>query len=139
MKLEQIPTEAEIATLLGEKAYTAWQKICYFVDENYDMQTLWSTAGKAGLWEYKFRKSSKTLCALYGRENNFGFMVIYGKAEREKFEAQIAQFSDKIQNLYHEAKTYHDGKWIMVDVYDDVGLTDLEQMLIIKKKPKKQA
>ncbi len=48
MKLEQIPTEAEIATLLGEKAYTAWQKICYFVGENYDMQTLWCTAGKAG-------------------------------------------------------------------------------------------
>lgn len=136
--LEKIPTEEELINLLTSEVFTVWQKICDFINDNYDMNTQWNKVKKGGIYEYKFRKSNKTLCTLYAREKNFGFMVIYGKAEREKFEAERQNFSDGIKSMYDEAKTYHDGKWIMIDVSDDTLLEDIGNMLKIKKKPKKK-
>ncbi|MGC7872323.1 DUF3788 domain-containing protein [Desulfosporosinus sp. SYSU MS00001] len=136
--LERIPTQEELVVLLGSDVYEVWQKICDFVNENYDMNSQWNNGGKGGLYEYKFRKSSKTLCTLYAKEKSFGFMVIYGKNEREKFETERQNFSDNIQSLYDKAQTYHDGKWIMVNVLDDNPLEDIKNMLKIKKKSNKK-
>lgn len=136
--LEKIPTEEELINLLTSEVFSVWQKICDFINDNYDMNTQWNKVKKGGIYEYKFRKSNKTLCTLYAREKNFGFMIIYGKTEREKFEVERQNFSDGIQSLYDGAKTYHDGKWIMIDLSDDTLLEDIENMLKIKKKPKKK-
>ncbi len=83
--LEQPPTLEEIKKLLGNTAYQAWIELENYIKSNYNMDTLWDIGRKAGIYEYKFRKSGKTLCALYVRNKSFGFMVIYGKVEREKF------------------------------------------------------
>lgn len=136
--LDQIPTEHELSKLLGKQVYLVWQQLTEFIHQNYNMDTLWDSGRKAGIYEYKFRKSGKTLCAFYAREQSFGFMVIYGKAEREQFESERESFSESINQIYDEAKTYHDGKWIMVDVKDDTLLPELEKMLLIKKKPKRK-
>jgi hypothetical protein len=37
-------------------------------------------------------------------------LVIFGKGEREKFEAERRDFSPQLQQIYDAAKTYHDGK-----------------------------
>ena len=42
-------------------------------------------------------------------------MVIFEKAERAKFEDRRNTFSNAVCRQYDEAKTYHDGKWIMLE------------------------
>lgn len=54
------------------------------------MECLWNKGGKAWKYEYKYRRVGKTLCALYAKENCVGFMVVLGKNERLKFEADKA-------------------------------------------------
>ena len=110
---DMIPGEEEMAALVGPSLYAVWNRLCTRIDEIYDMDHLWNKGGKAWKYEYKYRRGGKTLCALYARENCIGFMVILGKEERLKFEADQDSYAKEVQETYREAQTYHDGKWIM--------------------------
>lgn len=136
--LKRIPDQAEMSELLGTELYDLWLKLCVAIDEKYEMEHLWNNGGKEWLYEYKYRRGGKTLCALYARENCVGFMVILGKAEREKFEACRSEFSKEVQKLFDEAATYHDGKWIMFMPKDLSLFTDYMKLLEIKRRPNRK-
>ncbi|MEX2995690.1 DUF3788 family protein [[Clostridium] scindens] len=52
------------------------------------------------------------------RENCIGFMVTLGKDERARFEADRSEYSEIVQKVYDDSKTYHDGKWMMFEPVD---------------------
>jgi len=136
--LDMIPNEKEMMELVGESLYDVWNKLCVLIDENYDMDSLWDKGGKAWKYEYKYRRGGKTLCALYARENCVGFMIILGKDERLKFEADRESYSKEVQEIYDETKTYHDGKWIMFEPVDTSLFHDFIRLLRIKRKPNRK-
>lgn len=88
--LDTMPTSEEIIALVGKSLYGVWNNLCALFNERYDMERLWNKGGKAWKYEYKYRSGGKTLCALYAKENCVGFMVVLGKDERLKFEADKA-------------------------------------------------
>ena len=132
---DMIPGEEEIAALVGPSLYTVWNRLCTRIDETYDMDHLWNKGGKAWKYEYKYRRGGKTLCALYARENCIGFMVILGKEERLKFEADQDSYAKEVQETYSETQTYHDGKWIMFEPVDTSLFDDFLRLLAIKRRP----
>ena len=132
---DMIPGEEEIAALVGPSLYTVWNRLCTRIDETYDMDHLWNKGGKAWKYEYKYRRGGKTLCALYARENCIGFMVILGKEERLKFEADQDSYAKEVQETYSEAQTYHDGKWIMFEPVDTSLFDDFLRLFAIKRRP----
>lgn len=136
--LDKIPSREELSELLGENDFKIWQELCFMIDGLYDMEQLWNTGGKAWKYEYKYRRGGKTLCALYAKKNCFGFMIIFGKNEREKFEVNRKAFSDAAQSIYDKAITYHDGKWMMFELTDISLFDDLRKLLAIKRKPNKR-
>lgn len=133
--LDTAPGAEQMTALVGETLYAAWNKLCELIDEKYDMERLWSSGGKAWTYEYKYRRGGKTLCALYARENRIGFMIILGKDERSKFESDRANYSEQVQRLYDETRTYHDGKWLMFEPEDTSLFDDFIRLLGIKRKP----
>ena len=80
---------------------------------------------------------SLCLCSLYARNNCVGFMIIFGKDERTKFEESRESFSTEVQKIYDESKTYHDGKWVMFYPGDESLFSDFVRLLAIKRKPNK--
>lgn len=136
--LDTIPTPEEMTALVGKSLYDVWNKLCASIDEKYDMERQWNKGGKAWTYEYKYRRGGKTLCALYARENCVGFMVILGKDERLKFEADRENYSKEAQALYDDAQTYHDGKWIMFEPVDTSLFQDFIRLLGIKRKPNRK-
>ncbi len=136
--LDKIPGSEEMTTLVGQDLYDVWQKLCIAIEEKYDMECLWNKGGKAWTYEYKYRRGGKTLCALYAKENCVGFMIIFGKDERAKVEAVREKLSEEVQKNYDEAKTYHDGKWVMFEPVDTSMFDDFLQLLAIKRKPKRK-
>lgn len=136
--LKNIPTEKELQALLGDSLFPVWNRLCSAIEENYDMERLWNSGGKAWVYEYKYRRGGKTLCALYARENCIGFLVIFGKAEREKFEASRPEYPESIQRAYDEAGTYHDGKWVMFQPEDSSLFSDFIKLLSLKRRPNKK-
>lgn len=133
--LNIIPDKEILTNLIGRQLYYVWIELCALVNEKYDMECLWNNGGKAWKYECKFRRGSKTLCALYARENCVGFMIILGKDERAKFELNRDSFSQTIQKIYDETKTYHDGKWLMFEPADTSLFDDFVKLLEIKRKP----
>ncbi len=65
-------------------------------------------------------------------------MVILGKDERFKFENNRENYSTEVQRIYDEAKTYHDGKWIMFESADTSMFDDFMKLLGIKRKPNRK-
>lgn len=72
------------------------------------------------------------------KKNSFGFMVILGKGERDKFEMQRELFSKEVQTLYDEATVYHDGKWIMFELRNTELFSDIERLLETKRLPNRK-
>lgn len=136
--INKIPDENDMIALIGQSLYDVWQKLCAAIDEKYDMDRIWNSGGKAWTYEYKYRRGGKTLCSLYARENRMGFMVILGKDERAKFEAARNNYSELVQKIYDETKTYHDGKWLMFEPIDTSLFGDFVQILAIKRKPNRK-
>ncbi|ADL04317.1 DUF3788 domain-containing protein [Lacrimispora saccharolytica] len=136
--LEKKPTQEEMTSLMGEALFESWKILCERIDETYDMERMWNSGGKAWRYEFKYRRGGKTLCALYARENCFGFMVIMGKGEREIFERERQNYSTEVQKVYDESTTYHDGKWMMFFIKDQSLFGDMMQLLKIKRRPNKK-
>ena len=135
--LEKIPTNEEMVALIGQQLFEVWTKLCDLIQSKYYLERLWNSGGKKWTYEYKYRRGGKSLCALYAKENTFGFMVIFGKYERAKFEASRNDYSFEVQKIYNESTTYHDGKWIMFELTDSSLFSDMIKLLLIKRKPNK--
>lgn len=136
--LENIPSKSTMIELLGQSLFEVWQQLCSTIDEKYEMERLWNTGGKKWTYEYKYRKGGKTLCTLYAREKCIGFMIIFGKDERTKFEDIRDTLSTSICRQYDEAKIYRDGKWVMFQPIDTAEFDDYIKLLAIKRKPNKK-
>lgn len=88
--------------------------------------------------ELKFKQGQKTIVTIYIHEDKFTFLIILGKKEREIFEARRNEFSQYIQEYYDSSRTYHDGKWMFIDVTSPEQLEEIKQLIIIKKKPNRK-
>jgi hypothetical protein len=88
--------------------------------------------------EVKFRVGGKTVLTIYIRDDHFDFLVIFGKAEREKFEQERGSFPKAICGIYDDGKTYHDGKRIRIPVSDLDTLEAVKRLVMIKKKPNRK-
>lgn len=133
--LGKIPSESAMIGLLGESLFEVWQELCSTIDEKYEMERIWNTGGKNWIYEYKYRRAGKTLCSLYAKSNCIGFMIIFGKAERTKLEEIRDTLSKTVCKQYDEAKTYHDGKWVMFEPVNTAEFDDYIKLLAIKRKP----
>ena len=132
---EKAPSAKELELLIGSRRFNIWADLCAMIDRLYDMERGWNSGGKKWKYEYKYRRGGKTLCALYARDDCSGFMIIFGKDEREKFEADRQNYSGEVQRVYDEATTYHDGKWVMFPLEDSSMFDDFTRLLAIKRKP----
>lgn len=136
--LETKPCEETLHTLMGEKCYKAWSDIISFIDKNYDYEGLYNKGGKKGVYELKYRKNGRPLCALYPRQNGLCILIIFGKAECEKFEALRTSFSEYISYTYDNTHQYHDGRWVYFDIEDDKLNDQIKTLIMLKKKPNKK-
>ena len=136
--LDTAPTAEKMTNLVGKSLYEIWDSLIALIDESYDMEHIWNNGGKAWKYEYKYRRGGKTLCSLYARGNCIGFMVIFGKDERTKFEEERDCYSKETQTVYDKAQTFHDGKWMMFEPTDAALFSDFMRLLRIKRKPNKK-
>ena len=136
--LENIPSQKTMTELLGQSMFEIWQRLCLVIDEKYEIERIWNTGGKNWIYEYKYRKGGKTLCCLYAKNNCIGFMIIFGKDERTKFENIRGTLSNTVCKQFDEAKTYRDGKWVMFYPTNTAEFADYMNLLAIKRKPNRK-
>ena len=88
--------------------------------------------------ELKFKQGQKTILTVYIHDDKFTFLVIFGKKERELFDATRHNLSPFILNYYDNSKKFHDGKWMFIDVSTLEQLEEIKKLIQIKKKPNRK-
>ena len=136
--LENTPSQSVMTELLGQSLFAVWQELCSAIDAKYEMERLWNTGGRNWTYEYKYRRGGKTLCCLYAKKSCIGFMIIFGKDERTKFENIRGTLSNTVCKQFDEAKTYRDGKWVMFYPTNTAEFADYMNLLAIKRKPNRK-
>jgi len=111
-----------------------WSELMDFMDENYDCEKMCEDKNM----NIKFRKSGKTIVSMCINADKVNVLIIYGKNERAVFEEKTNEFSDYIVEFYNKSKTFHDGKWMFIDLFDKTYVDDIKKMILIKKKPNKK-
>ena len=48
------------------------------------------------------------------------------------------ELSSYVLETYYNAKTFHDGKWVMFNIIDNSIIEDLKKLLLVKRKPNKK-
>ena len=86
----------------------------------------------------KFRQGKKTVLSIEMCDGHYVFQIIFGKAEREKFDAARDEFPQVILDIYDKSHTYHDGKWMFIKVADIETLEAVKKLILIKKKPNRK-
>jgi len=135
----EIKPYGQVKEMLGN-ASPAWEKITGHIRFYYVMDEKWAE-GKPTHKHYNnlfIRRGGKAFITLSLREGYFIACVVLGEKEREIFEQQRDGFGDQIRKAYDEAHTYHDGKWLAFDVYDESLIDDIIRLLHIKRKPNRK-
>lgn len=131
--------QERLAELLGPSLAEMWRKLCSAIEGRYEMERAWGPGGKRWDLECKYRRGGKTLCALYAAPGRMGFMVIFGKDEREKVEGIRGELSESVRRAYDNARTYRDGKWVMFEPTDGSEFGDYLRLLALKRRPNRAA
>ena len=134
----QTPTNNELEELIGTDRADIWRRLTLSVDEIYDVDRLWNKGFGDWVYEYKYRRGGKTLCTFYAKKDAAEILIILGKSEREKFDAQREIFSENVLALYDAVKSYHDGKWLWIPLSDELSFDDIIAMLKIKRRPNRK-
>lgn len=135
MRIEQ-PAENEMSALLPPETLKRWKELVEKIESMYEVDQIWSKGFGEWIYEYKFRRGGKTLCTLYMKRDVANILITLGKAERDKYEADRAAFTARMNELYDKTETYHDGKWLWIPI--DFDRSDIQKMLLIKRRPNRK-
>ena len=130
------PTEKQMLKLLGKKA-PFWSSLREYLANNYpECIPVFTMEGKDKSYTIRYRKSGKTLVTLYPSSKSLTVLVVLGKKEVAKVEQFEDKLSKKICDLFHNAKQYHDGRWLWIQPSTKKDIESIKMLLTVKRRPK---
>lgn len=130
------PTPQVVANFIGRENARRWGRLLNFIDANYPgvFRGEWLYGGAKHGWRLRFKKS-RSFCTLVPERGRMNVVIVFGGAERDKAEAVMTSLVSRVRDDYRAATTYHDGKWVLVNVDSDKVLADVERLLELKRRP----
>ena len=129
------PESDEVNQILGT-AQPLWTQIVDFISSTYAMVGDMTYGGKKYGWNLWYRKSGKTLVSLYPAENAFIAQIVLGREQVEN--ALLLSLGVNFYRVLRETPSLHDGRWLFVKVTTERDVADLQEMLLVKKRPAKK-
>lgn len=85
-------------------------------------------------WNIKFKKSGKSLCTIYPKENYVTVLVVVGKKEKEAVEATLHELTPELRDIYKRTKIMNGQKWLMIDLEDKEKMySDIFRLIDIRR------
>jgi hypothetical protein len=129
------PDSASAAKWIGP-AYKHWTRIQRFIEANYPgvFAPDWWFGGKRFGWSLRYKKS-KSFCNLIPEKGRMMVMLTFGRDERSKIEPELSRLTPRVKAAYEAAPTFHDGKWLALPIDGPGALSDVEALLVLKRRP----
>jgi len=125
------PLTEEVDKALGA-ARPLWTQIVEYIAANYSMTGDMTYGGKNFGWNLWYRKSGKSLASLYPQENAFIAQVVLGREQVEK--ALALTLGENVRRVLNETPSLHDGRWLFIKITSETDVTDVEQLILLKKR-----
>jgi hypothetical protein len=131
------PSDSEVAKWIGKEANRYWKYIARLIEQVYPevFTPEWLYGGRKHGWSLRYKKN-KSFCTLIPEKNHLALLIVFGAEERAKVEYIRNSLSQHTQKKYDEARTYHDGKWLLLTVDSDRIVEDVMRLLAVKRRPK---
>jgi hypothetical protein len=126
------PSAEELRDTIGA-AFPCWERLVTFIQDTYQMPGELSFGGKNYGWNLWYRKSGKSLVSLFPQQNCVVAQVVLGKDQVAK--AMQLSLGEKVGKRLRETPQLHDGKWLFIPVDSEQDAQDIEQLLLVKKRP----
>jgi len=130
------PASSAVADWLGEDAYRYWERITQLIEQSYPgiFTPEWLYGGKKHGWSLRYKKN-RSFCTLVPEKNRCALVIVFGTDERAKVEAIKNSLTPKTRMEYDQTASFHDGKWLLLVIDTDRVITDVMQLLAVKRRP----
>ena len=134
---EAPPKPQQIRNWIGSAGNACWMRAADMIERNYPgvFAPEWLYGGKKHGWSLRYKKN-RSFCTFIPEQNRFRVQIVFGAKEREKLQQVRERLSPQTLEAYDAAKTYHDGKWLLLTIGSELHLQDLEELLAVKRRPK---
>jgi hypothetical protein len=133
------PSDADMRTVIGAPLAQAWTELRRFLVETYAVEPLLQYGGVRYGWNLQHRQGGRPLAELYPECGSFCALVILGGKELETALRRLDSFGPLVQHALTDTPRFHDGTWMYIRVKDPQtcrqDVQDIEQLILIKKKP----
>lgn len=131
-----VPDDSTIRDWIGADAFKFWSEHREWIETSYPgvFAPDWRYGGKNRGWSLRYKKT-KAFCTLLPEFKKFSTVIVMGRTEREKFEERRYVWRSQTVKIYDDAKTYIDGKWLTVPVYSEEDLSEVRDLLMMKRPP----
>jgi len=92
----------------------------------------YSTCPMAPGWNLKYKKSAKSVCAIYPDKDKCGVMITLNSAALEKFKMMEPLFSRPLREMVIMAIPMNGSKWLSVNVADEAGFEEAKKLIMLK-------
>lgn len=115
------PTVKQINEYVRNSVFT---QFCSEIKDTYKCQEKieYSSCSWEKGWNIKFKKTGKTLCTVYPRENYFTVMIVVGVKEKALVEAVLPECTVELSDIYHQTQEGNGQRWLMIDLEDKENL-----------------
>ncbi len=84
-------------------------------------------------WNVKFKKSGRSLCTVYPREQYFTVLLVVGRKEKEAVEAALPGCAAALREIYGRTGEGNGQRWLMIDLEDrDQLYRDVFRLIAIR-------
>lgn len=136
------PSDKDMIDVIGSPLADAWIELGRFLVETYNIVPFLQYGGKRYGWNLQHRKGGRPLCEIYPECGSFTALVVLGKKELEQAPERLESFGPNVRQRLLDTPRYHDGCWLYTRVMDPLtcqkDVQDIEQLVVIKKKPSRK-
>lgn len=115
-----------------------WNELCEYIEKTYNVipSIEYSRCSMETGWNVKYKKSGRSLCTLYPKENHYTCMVSIGTKEVVETEFLLQSFDTHLQEIYKNTKPFNGSRWLMIDVTSKEILENIKTLINIRVKLK---
>jgi hypothetical protein len=134
------PDADTVRAWIGPDAFAHWRALQEWIDETYPKVFVpeWLNGGRKRGWSLRYKKI-RAFCTLVPEYGRFSVVIVFGRAEREKFEERRYTWRDQLVELYDQAKTYPDGTFLTLPVSTEDDRLEVMELLVMKRPPPERA
>jgi AraC family transcriptional regulator len=136
------PSDSDMLDVIGQPLADAWSGLRRFLVETYEIDPVMQCGGPRYGWTVQHKKGGRPLCDMFPECGSFTALVVLGKKELDQALERLETFGPTVRKALTDTPRFHDGCWLWIRVSDPLTCEqearDIQQLILIKKKPPKK-